>query len=170
MDFRVIQQFFSRIQCNLCHQHLDPKGIELIREERGMFLVSVYCNHCEKQIGVAMVGVEAPGNEMSGEDEDTMLLENLLEHGSDDVAQFVENGLVPTSDSAAGAIARQVMRTPKRLFDPELTHKERVRLSKYAPIALDDVLDAHHFFQGLDANWTALIPPEMRQPCKLPEA
>ncbi|MEB3286782.1 MAG: hypothetical protein VKJ04_04710 [Vampirovibrionales bacterium] len=51
----------------------------------------------------------------------------------------------------------------KRFKDPELTRQERLRLAQYAPINENDVLDAHHFFQGLDANWMQHIPNEFKQ-------
>ena len=45
-----------------------------------------------------------------------------------------------------------------KFLDPELTPDELDRLSVYEPITDDDVLDAHHFFAGLDSNWKKYLP------------
>ena len=37
----------------------------MIRQDEGIYVVNVYCNHCRTQNGVAMVGVELPG-QLSG--------------------------------------------------------------------------------------------------------
>ena len=56
--FTLIQSFFTKMQCPHCGNHLTENGVELIREEKGFYLVSVHCHHCETHVGVAMVGVE----------------------------------------------------------------------------------------------------------------
>ena len=43
--------------------------------------------------------------------------------------------------------------------------EELERLSGFKPIREDDVLDAHHFFQNLGADWASLIPEEVRERC-----
>jgi hypothetical protein len=60
--FQLIQNFFSRMHCNYCSHSFAPDDIELIRQEESMFIVNVHCGHCNKQNGIAMVGLE------SGED------------------------------------------------------------------------------------------------------
>lgn len=57
----------------------------------------------------------------------------------------------------------ETLKRRRRFKDPELTKAELKRLEQFDPISEDDVLDAHHFFQNLDANWTELIPSEIRQ-------
>lgn len=66
-SFSLIQHFFASMHCNFCANPFEPEGIELIREEEGFYLVSVSCAHCERQIGVAMVGVEATGMDATRE-------------------------------------------------------------------------------------------------------
>lgn len=117
--FNLIQNFFTRMNCNFCTQHFEPEDISLIREEDGIYIVNVFCNHCKTQNGVAMVGVELP--------------EGATAHAG--------------------------------YSDPELTEDELERLSAFKPIQEDDVLDAHYFFQNLDADWARLIPEEVRERC-----
>ncbi|MDX2083956.1 MAG: hypothetical protein SFZ03_01030 [Candidatus Melainabacteria bacterium] len=59
--FSIIQHFFTRMNCTHCQNKFEPEGIQLIRENHGVYVVSVYCNNCERQVGVAMVGLEAQG-------------------------------------------------------------------------------------------------------------
>jgi hypothetical protein len=114
-----------------------PNGIQLIREEHGVYIVSVYCHHCERQIGVAMVGIERQG--MDAEHASQFMAEN----GGADLQDLLEQEL-------------EALRT--RFPDPELTDDELERLSAYAPISLDDVLDAHQFFHHLGRDWMKHLP------------
>ena len=57
--FAIIQQFFTRMTCHHCQASLEPDGVRLIREDAGMFVVSVSCNHCDNDIGIALVGMDA---------------------------------------------------------------------------------------------------------------
>jgi hypothetical protein len=59
--FNIIQNFFTRMSCTHCQQNFEPEGIQLVRENNGVYVVSVYCHQCERQVGVAMVGLEAHG-------------------------------------------------------------------------------------------------------------
>lgn len=58
--FHLIQNFFTKMRCNFCSHTFAPEDIQLIRQDEGIYIVNVYCNHCSTQNGVAMVGVEMP--------------------------------------------------------------------------------------------------------------
>jgi hypothetical protein len=58
--FPLIQNFFTRMRCNFCSHSFSPEDIQLLRQDEGVYIVNVYCNHCNTQNGVAMVGVEVP--------------------------------------------------------------------------------------------------------------
>lgn len=62
-SFSIIQNFFTRMTCNFCHKPFEEEDVELIREEEGVFIVGVYCHNCNRQVGVAMVGIEPQGME-----------------------------------------------------------------------------------------------------------
>lgn len=66
--FHLIQNFFTRMRCNFCSHSFMPEDIQLIRQDEGIYIVNVYCNHCRTQNGVAMVGVEVPTAEQRFED------------------------------------------------------------------------------------------------------
>jgi hypothetical protein len=55
----MIQTFFTRMRCNFCSHPFVPEDIQLLRQDDGVYVVNVYCNHCRTQNGVAVVGVEA---------------------------------------------------------------------------------------------------------------
>ncbi len=61
--FSIIQNFFTRMRCNFCSSHLEPEGIELIRHDKGVYVVNVHCTHCSRQMGIALVGLE--GSELT---------------------------------------------------------------------------------------------------------
>ncbi|MEB3245279.1 MAG: hypothetical protein VKJ06_04755 [Vampirovibrionales bacterium] len=160
--FRLIQGFFARMTCNECSQRFEPSGIELIREEDGMFVVSVYCHKCQKQVGVAMVGVESRSikGDMKpdfrhlqdlNDEELEDLAEQLAEEHASDAAGFAFATDALTGYKNASKFARYAAQ------DPELTPTERRRLASFKPVSPDDVLDAHHFFQSLDAGWSKLL-------------
>lgn len=113
--FQLIQDFFTQMRCNFCANSFAPDDVQLIRQDGGIFIVNVFCNQCNTQNGVAMVGVEVP-----------------------DHVQFE---------------------------DPELTPAELERLADFQPISDDDVLEAHQFFNNLQADWMKFIPPELRERC-----
>jgi hypothetical protein len=56
--FQLIQNFFTRMRCNFCSHRFSSEDIQLLRQEDGVYIVNVYCNHCRTQNGVAVVGVE----------------------------------------------------------------------------------------------------------------
>lgn len=122
-SFSIIQNFFTRMRCNFCSAYLEPEGIQLVREEQGVYVVNIECVHCSRQMGVAMVGLE---------------------------------GVPAQSES----LARQ---TPRKYRDPELSEADLERLSPFAPISYDDVLEAHTFFENLGSDWQRHLPEEMRQ-------
>jgi hypothetical protein len=117
-SFSIIQHFFTRLNCNLCEHPFEPEGVQLIREDDGVYLVAVHCHHCAKQIGVAMVGVET--------------LKGGTEHSL------------------------------RHYPDPELTPEELERLSVFAPVTENDVLNAHNFFSQLDENWMRHLPVQFQ--------
>lgn len=53
--------------------------------------------------------------------------------------------------------------------DPELTEAELERLAQFSPIDYDDVVDAHRFFNQLEADWHKHLPVEMQQWEPVPE-
>ncbi len=56
--FSIIQNFFTKMRCNFCSCLLEPEGVELLRQDKSVYIVNVHCVQCEQQMGVAMVGLE----------------------------------------------------------------------------------------------------------------
>ncbi|MEB3207181.1 MAG: hypothetical protein VKK59_07565 [Vampirovibrionales bacterium] len=132
------------MSCDQCKCPFEPTGIQLIREEDGLYIVSIYCHQCQQQIGVAMVGVETRDVHVN----DAMM------HEEPEAAKFphaLYGGTPTLRQSHSGAHHRYAA------YDPELTPSERRRLAAFAPITEDDVMDAHQFFKNLDASWSAYL-------------
>jgi len=159
-SFSIIQSFFARMTCNYCNQPFDPNGIELLREEFGVHFVNVRCNACNRQIGVAMVGVELQdqGQAPHGQhDHGPVMTDGDMNGGGTRVRIRIS----PVSEGDEDGM-EEIFGT--RYIDPELTPDELERLADYQPIGYDDVLDAHHFFSTLDRDWQKYLPPEIVHP------
>lgn len=122
--FSLIQDFFTQMKCHFCEHSFEPEDISLIRQEDSVFIVNVFCNRCNTQNGIAMVGLGS----------------------SEDADIFGETGMP---------------RHPG-YEDPELTEAEIERLSEFAPISANDVIEAHDFFKDLDKDWMKHIPAEFK--------
>jgi|GEM_PF-1489544 len=170
--FSIIQNFFTQMQCPHCGQHLDEHGVELLREENGMFLVHVECRHCHTEIGNAMVGMESPMSNMMrrafGDGDATVIMdmdddddsdnEGMIDMDDDgEIRRFVQR----INDSQkmprfAGASGFGPLRRSYK--DPELTPEEKMRLQEFKPVSSDDVIDAYSFIEGLGRDWQKHLP------------
>lgn len=54
--FQAIQEYFQQKVCRFCSRQYTDDGIELLRQEPGVLVVRVTCNHCGQPLGVAIVG------------------------------------------------------------------------------------------------------------------
>jgi hypothetical protein len=82
--FNIIQNFFTRMRCNFCEENLEPEGVQLIRHDKGVYIVNVHCTHCTRQMGTAMVGIEGAELTQSGREYvDPELTESELERLAD---------------------------------------------------------------------------------------
>ena len=53
-----IKLFFSKMKCTRCENFFDDDDIEILREESGYTVVRIHCEHCQKNIGVAIMGID----------------------------------------------------------------------------------------------------------------
>jgi hypothetical protein len=172
----MIQKFFAQMTCNFCHEHFDPDGIALIREESGVHMVNVHCNACDKQNGIAMVGVQ-PADEDDDDNDDHFPTKPRPKSLVGKFASGLSRNQPKANKSGLTRVRIQISRVDeddeddieddtafsdeafaRRFPDPELTPAELERLSDYPPIGYDDVLEAHQFFSTLDKNWQQFIP------------
>ena len=66
-SFGIIQQYFTRLQCQFCSHTFLEGDVQLIRQDDAMFIVNVFCHRCQTQNGVTMVGL-AGSEGMSNEE------------------------------------------------------------------------------------------------------
>ncbi|MDD3420212.1 MAG: hypothetical protein PHE78_06380 [Candidatus Gastranaerophilales bacterium] len=57
-DLEVIKLFFSKMKCTRCENTFDEEDIEVLRQEDCYTVVRVHCQHCEKNIGLAILGID----------------------------------------------------------------------------------------------------------------
>ncbi len=57
--FEIIQRFFTQMTCDHCHHSFEPGDIDLLRQQDELFVVNVFCHHCDTHNGIALVGVQA---------------------------------------------------------------------------------------------------------------
>lgn len=105
---QYVKLIFSKMVCSCCDNQFTPESIEIIRIEENCAIVKIQCSTCNKNYGIAMVGIEkieiAPSED-------------------------IDNVLVPDMP----------------------------------PISLDDVIDAHKFFDSLSDDWMKYIPEEFKR-------
>lgn len=90
-SFQAIQEYFQQKSCRYCANQFSAEGIQLLREEPGVFVVRVTCKACGHPLGVAIVG--AANNDVKKEKKlpgdwsrkDSARLNNLPPISFDDV-------------------------------------------------------------------------------------
>ena len=55
-SFQAIQEYFQQKSCRHCANQFSADGIQLLREEPGVFVVRVTCRSCGHPLGIAIVG------------------------------------------------------------------------------------------------------------------
>jgi len=53
------KRLFSNLCCSNCGKDFDEDSVFILREEEGLFVLQVICQHCQKSFGVAILGMEA---------------------------------------------------------------------------------------------------------------
>lgn len=53
-----IKLFFSKMKCTRCENYFEDDDIEILREEGNYTVVRIHCEHCQKNIGIAILGID----------------------------------------------------------------------------------------------------------------
>jgi len=144
--FTLIQKFFTRMPCQECGTRFATEDVELLGEGDGYYVVSLVCHECGHHNGTAAVGVEAGAH-----------MEELMQMDPKEIAEVF-------AAAAQHHVEKTRRKRLKHFKDPEFTETDRRRLSTFEVIDENDVLDAHHFIENLEADWTKHIPESLRAP------
>jgi hypothetical protein len=63
--FTMIQEHFRKLRCSHCQAAFTPDGVKLLREEKDYMVVRVHCTSCQEPSGVAVVGLDFEGNQVT---------------------------------------------------------------------------------------------------------
>ena len=56
--FELIKNFFESIKCSQCDKFFTKDSIHLVRKEESAIVVRIVCSHCEKNLGLAILGID----------------------------------------------------------------------------------------------------------------
>lgn len=57
----LIKEFFSNLKCSQCHNYFSKDSVKIMRQESNYTVVKVICPHCNKNIGLALLGLDREG-------------------------------------------------------------------------------------------------------------
>ncbi len=164
--FQLVRQFFTRQTCRFCSANFAMDDIHLLGRGRNYYMVGIHCHACGKHNGDATVGFET-ADPRSG------MPQQARRHMKAAMQQFLQRfsggNELPFGAPAEGEPIEmsldellEFLGHQRRFDDPELTMADIERLQELPPIAEDDVLSAHEFFNDLDSDWSKHIPAELR--------
>ncbi len=109
-NLELIQKLFENLKCSRCDNFFTKEAVELVRREENNIVVRVKCSYCDKNLGLAILGL------------DKAEYKNSLKFENNDETEPL-NTDIPDD-----------------------------------PITFEEVMDAHKFFSGLEADWTKYLP------------
>lgn len=59
MDKLKITKLFADLCCSECKHDFTEESIAILRQEHGLYVVQVTCEHCDKSFGLAFLGLES---------------------------------------------------------------------------------------------------------------
>ena len=72
---KYVKLIFSKMVCSCCDNQFTPESVEIIRIEDNCAIVKIQCTTCNKNYGIAMVGIEKIDISPNLEQEDSIVPE-----------------------------------------------------------------------------------------------
>jgi hypothetical protein len=172
--------FLVHLDCGICESHVGVAMVGVETVQAGNASASNRKTSLSDALASVMELMERKNNTLDEfavteedieEDDDDAEFETSQQSGFE---QLIEAVKVHHSSSSlkvphfAGALGLGGA-VRRRYVDLELPPAERKRLSQFQPIEADDVIDAHHFIDGLGKDWMKHIPTEMLERCTVHE-
>ncbi|HSA07730.1 MAG TPA: hypothetical protein P5556_11195 [Candidatus Gastranaerophilales bacterium] len=57
-NFKIIQNFFENLKCSECDNYFKKESVELVRREENNVVVRIKCSYCNKNLGLAILGMD----------------------------------------------------------------------------------------------------------------
>ena len=170
--------FLVHLDCGICESHVGVAMVGVETVQAG----NASSSHRKTSLSDALASVMELMERKSNPLEEFAVTEEDME---DDDAEFEtsqQSGFEQLIEAVKVHNASSSLKVPhfagalglggavrRRYVDPELPPAERKRLSQFQPIEADDVIDAHHFIDGLGKDWMKHIPTEMLERCTVHE-
>jgi hypothetical protein len=75
-NFDTVKLFFSKMKCSNCQNLFKEEDITVLRCEGDYTVVRVYCSHCDKNIGIALLGLDRQCMKKSLEEASSETIDN----------------------------------------------------------------------------------------------
>ncbi len=88
-----VKLIFSKMVCSCCDIQFTPDCVEIIRIEGNCAIVKIVCTHCQKNYGIAVIGIEtvAVDNETDKENSLVPDLPPITLNDVIDAHKFIDN-------------------------------------------------------------------------------
>ena len=171
--------FLVHIDCGVCESHVGVAmvGVETIQAGQ------MSPNNRKTSLTDAIASaIELMERKTSGMDEFSIIEEDEDDEAENDFDATEQSGFERLIEAVKAHNSSSSLKIPhfagalglggavrRRYIDPELPPAERKRLAKFKPVEADDVIEAHHFINGLGKDWMKHIPKEMLERCTVHE-
>jgi len=171
--------FLVHIDCGVCESHVGVAmvGVETIQAGQ------MSPNNRKTSLTDAIASaIELMERKTSAMDEFSIIEEDEEDEAENDLDATEQSGFERLIEAVKAHNSSSSLKVPhfagalglggavrRRYVDPELPPAERKRLAKFKPVETDDVIEAHHFINGLGKDWMKHIPKEMLERCTVHE-
>lgn len=57
-NIEIIKLFFSKMKCSNCDHFFKEEDVAILRDEGDYIVARIYCSHCGKNVGIALLGLD----------------------------------------------------------------------------------------------------------------
>lgn len=57
-NFELVKKLFETLKCSKCDNFFQHEAVKLLRQEENNLVVRITCTYCEKDLGIAILGLD----------------------------------------------------------------------------------------------------------------